>query len=228
MADFIGERLDDSEALPGRFYRLPTARFGDGKPLGAGFAMQLQQNASHLVEQNLRHLAWDVIGGGLNQTDGWSGLVDGATPPSTSGLAAISWGPTVARRYGPFCGIEDRRGDDGLPVLRKVKFEVYAKAGTGSSLTVYFALVMGIDPVPPYAGAAASATVLPSTSPGFKDATLSVPQPSSSATPMRARPASEGDRGAAEALVVPYWAWVGWRSTNGGDAIYGVGIYETR
>lgn len=226
MADYIGQRFDDDAALPGRYIKVPpaaSAMIRDDRPIDAGAAMIIHNNLSHAAAESFRHLFCDVIGIALSQTDGWTGPVD-ASSPGTSGLGSISWSPSVAVRYGPFFGVEDRQTDDGTPALRTVELRIEARSGTGSSLTIYSAIVVNRLPDPPYLGATVEDSFSPSTSLSVNKRTLTVPLPSSVRTPFRARPSG----GAADVLVVPYWVWIGWRSTSGSDQVLTVSGYEQR
>lgn len=239
MTDFTGKRFDDSAALPGRYVRLTpaaTSRLRDGKPLPANFAMRLQQNLSHATQEALRHLfAW-VRGGTLSQVDGWSGVVD-ASNPGTGGLATISWSPIVARCWGPFFAIEDRIAlaadtptppSPGAAVARKIVMDVQAKSGAAATLTIFLAATAGWDPQPPYLGTVWDTTYSPGTSLAVTTTTIVIPRPFPASVPVRARPGSGAASGGADAQVLPFWLWLGWRSTSGSDAILATSAYETR
>lgn len=230
MADFVGQRLDDSATLQGRYVKhtpVATSHFRNGKPIAANIAMRLQQNLSHAAEQSHRHLFCLVVGGTLSQVTGWSGLVD-ASDPGTGGLATISWSSAVSRHRGPYFAIEDRLSADSVPVARTINLEVEAKSGAGSSLTMYAAITAGIDPQPPYLGALVEQTWSPGTTLAVTTKALALPRPMGGATPMRCRSAALSGSAPGEAYVLPYYVWVGWRSTNAGDVVLTVSAYETR
>lgn len=239
MADFIGQRFDDNATPRGRYVRQPPAassHLGDDYPLAANFAMRQQQNISHAAEQDHRHLFTWVRGGALSQTDGWGGIVD-ASNPGTGGLATIPWSPAVSRRWGPYFAIEDRvalAADVPAPpvpgeaVARKVAFEVHARSGTGSSLTIYLAMTAGLDPQLPLLGTVWDTTFSPGTTLAVTTKTIALAVPLAVATPVRARPSTGAGRGGSEVSVLPYWLWLGWRSTSGSDLILSATAYETR
>lgn len=234
MTDFVGQRLTTgaSDTLPGSYVRIPTsaasAMFRDGCACDAGAAMIYQSNLSHSVSESLRHLCTFVLGGTLSQVTGWSGIRDVPDPGGVTALSQISWRPSVSARFGPFYAIEDREADDGTPVLRKIVCETYAKSGASDTLEVYVAITAGLDPEPPLFGVVASETFSAPTSIAVTTKTLEAELPLTGTTPLRVRPASSTTFGAVETIVAPWWLWLGWKSTNGGDKLLSFAAYEGR
>lgn len=240
MSEFVGERLDDlGVALPGRYVRVPVAASAmvrDDRAIDAGAAMIFHNNLSHAASEALRHLFDWVRGGTLSQVDGWTGVVD-ASNPGTGGLANISWSPVVSCCWGPFFAIEDRISlasdtptppSPGVAVPRKIALEVEAKSGALGTLNLYPAVTAGWDPQLPYLGTVWDTTYSPGTSLAVTTTTIAIPRPLSPSAPVRSRPAAGAASGGAEATVLPYWIWLGWRSTSGSDKILAVTAYETR
>lgn len=227
MPTFIGQRLEDSATLPGRYIRMPAAAnafIRDDRPIGANVAMVVHNNLSHLCNENVRHLALWQGNASLSQLNGWSGLRDGAEPDSSEPTGEeweISWSRDVARHFGPFLGVQDRIGTNGEPLLRRVVVDVDV---TYASLTLHCALVEGFTPLPPYHGPLAYSRTTPSS--GVNTINLDATATIGPAEAIVCRPGAT----TYGALAYPawFWVWVGWESGSASDRIKAISIYEQR
>lgn len=228
MTSYIGQRLDDGASLPGQLIKMPSAATGafirDNKPIGSNVAMALHNNASHLANDNVRHLAWWEGNTGLSQVSGWSGLRDGAAPDASQPADVeweISWTRVVAKHFGPFMGIQDRLGTDGAPLLRRIVVEVDVAP---TSIVLYAAIMAGFAPLPPYNGPLVISRTSPSS--GINTISLDATSTLPAAEPIACRPAAT----TYGALAYPswFWVWVGWKSASGADKIKSISVYEQR
>lgn len=231
MTTIRGETIDDDQALPGRYIRLPPAassHLADANPLAANYAMRAHNNLSVLALQQCRPLAWWSGNATLSQTSGYSGLIDGFEPEASDTTAGdeheISWSPTVSRHFGPFIGVQDRRGASGEGLLRRVVFEV--EVTNAGSLALYIALTEGRQPLPPSLGYIAFEKKTGPSS-GVNTYSLDATAPLAASEPLACRNAASTS-GAASSRAAVYWAWVGWLSTSGGDRIRSISLYEQR
>ena len=94
---FIGQRLNETAALPGEVITVPDATIAtirDNRPIDAEIAMVLHNNAAHEAAEAVRPLAWWEGNLALPQTDSWVGLVDASRPDGAEMQTAeweISW-----------------------------------------------------------------------------------------------------------------------------------------
>lgn len=232
MTTFKGQRFEDSATLPGRLIKVPaaaTAPLIDNRPLGANVAMVLHNNVSHLCNENLRHLAWWQGAYGLQQNNGWTVGPRDATQPNSetsSGVESeISWSRLVSHHFGPFCGVQDRRGPRDEALLRRIVVDVDFTNAATAGFNLYAAITQGFVPTPPYAGVVA---VTKLTDPGTGVQTINLD--ATATIPRDAGIACRPNNGYAAATAYPvwFWVWVGWYSTDGGDRINAVSIYEQR
>ena len=225
---YIGQRLNDSAALPGEIIAVPpaaTATIRDDLPIDAEIAMVLHQNAAHLAAEAVRPLAWWEGNLALPQTDSWVGLVDAARPDGAETQTAeweIAWNSASARRAGPFPAVQDRAGARDEPLLRRIAVEVELNA---SITALYLALTAGFHPVPPYLGYVAF-TKSTSTVAGVNTFTLDATAALGGGERVACRPSVAGRT----QYSAPrwYWLWVGWKSTNAADRLLSFSAYETR
>ncbi len=250
----IGERLDEAATPAGQYRRVPPIAdswLADGRPLDAGTVQCIDSNLSHLSFEGLRHLYSGPGFGGLKSVGhGWNSLVDGSPmagytigviePTGLAQEAEISWSQAIARRSGPFPGIQDRALVTGGAALRTVRIIVRAKSGTNAfpiysalgsllfsrySLDMYFALTRSSAPPDQGLLAFAKVNIAATTDTQFEVA-LSAPEGlTGGRAPWRCR--ADATAGAVQTQVPEYWVWVGCRSCHADDAHIATSVFES-
>lgn len=229
MSGFIGQRFDDAAALPGAYVRVPAAASApirDDRPIGANVAAVLHNNASHLAFENLRPLAWWQSNAALSQTDPWAvGLRDVVRPDAAEDQPEVwetSWAPGYAFHVGPIAAVQDREGDAGEALLRRIVLDV--EIGNVPE-ALYIAITPGFHPLPPYLGYVAFSKEA-SLSTGANTFVLDAEVPITRGERVPCRPVSSGI--ATVSSAVWFHVWFSWISTDGADRIEAVSVYEQR
>lgn len=202
--------------------------WADGKTLDSGTAMTIDNNLTHLGEENLRHLA-SVVGfmnpaSKATNNYGFQDLVDVDAPTSPSTEPdenSISWSRGTAMRFGPFAMPQDKSLTGGGKTIRDVVIHLGFYNAGGS--TIKGLLFLTGTSSPPRHGYLASAT--------FTDNTVghtSVRTVIQSNTPFSdsAEMLSEPTGGRVQIRQV--YLWVGFQWASDSDDFNYLDAFETR
>ncbi len=235
----IGERL--STTAP-RYIKHPAhgeGWAGDSIPMDAGSAMILDNNASHLSSESLRHWG-SALGPGSNVSaatvTGSTGYDDIApiTGAAIGGSAAkfIGWDHRTSFRFGPFALIQDRPLSRGGYGPRTVRVAVRCAVTGAAVFKVAAALTATQEPpdkgvlVIGVVGGTVSGIGNVPTGTGTHTIDLECPDTVPANAVWRAR--RGGARGPASIELSLAWLWVGWYLHSGTATLINVDAYETR
>lgn len=225
-----------------------------GDPVDAGTMHHLSSNLSMLCRESARHLVSDVGPGGLPRTggtytgDGWdAAYTDSGLTGSTSTNAishAISWDRRTAQSYHLPAMIADRELPEGGYGLRIIEVEVDCYVAAANSFRLYCALTSTYQTPDQGALALSTWSAWSAANEQFSGANNGTPSALSAATgrqtvrmwlitntPVGAPSAQwrcrdSGSVAAMSSLVNEGHLWVGWKSSNSGNAIISINAWE--
>jgi hypothetical protein len=234
MSNFLEETFDSTVTSARYIKHPPEGLSQDGDPVSASVAQTLSNNIVHMARESVRHIAWIQGPGNPGKSgdpSGYSGLLDTRQPYGTlADHQKISWDRTTAVRIGPIFAIPDQDGIYGGQVIwRAIKVAVYGLSATSNSCKINVALcpenVTPFDNVYYYLG---TWTSLP-TSRGFITFNTFVSNPVVASltqfTQMQCR-SSSGTQTFVK--TYPMNIWVGWYSTDSGDSVDTISVWESR